>query len=164
VENVKKVLALPPGLIAVSFLRINKQLTLKIMIKSIGKLSLVAILAAMVVGMPVRVFAEDAPAASAAPAKAKATRFSGKLTKVDATAKTITVENKSKGDRTFEITSETKITKDGKPATLSDGVVGEPAGGTYTESSDGKMVAKSVRFGAAPKKVASDANPPASSK
>lgn len=130
------------------------------MIKSIGKLSLVAILAAMVVGMPARVSAENAPAA---PAKAKATAFRGKLAKVDASAKTITVENKSKGDRTIEITSETKITKDGKPATLSDGVVGEPVSGSYIEGSDGKMAAKAVKFGAAKsKKAASAANPPAS--
>jgi hypothetical protein len=124
------------------------------MIKSIGKLTLAAILAATVLGMPVRVSAEDTtPAAPAAPAKAKSTRFSGKLSKVDTTAKTITVENKSKGDRTIEITSETKITKDGKPAMLADGVVGEPVGGSYTEA-DGKMVAKSVRFGAAKPKPA----------
>ncbi len=140
------------------------------MIKSIGKLTLAAILAATVLGVPVRVSADDAapaaPASPTAPVKPKATRFSGKLSKVDTTAKTITVENKTKGDRTFEITSDTKIMKDGKPATLEDGVVGEPVGGTYAESSDGKMTAKIVRFGAPKPKPApatsAPANPPAS--
>jgi hypothetical protein len=125
------------------------------MLKSIGKLSLVAILAATVIGMPVRASAEDSTnSAPAAPAKAKATTFRGTLSKVDTTAKTITVSNKTKGDRTFEITSETKIMKDGKPATLEDGVVGEPVSGSYAESSDGKMAAKSIRFGAAKPKPA----------
>jgi hypothetical protein len=56
--------------------------------------------------------------------------------------------------------------KDGKPATLEDGVVGEPVGGSYAESADGKMVAKMVRFGAAKPKPApatsAPATPPAS--
>ncbi|HZQ47061.1 MAG TPA: hypothetical protein VFC07_08620 [Verrucomicrobiae bacterium] len=124
------------------------------MIKSIGKLTLATILAAMVVGVPVRVSAQDKPnAPHATPAKPKATRFMGKLGKVDSAAKTITVENKSK-ERTFEITSATKITKDGNPATLSDGVAGEPVSGSYSEV-DGKMVAKTVHFGKNPKKEGS---------
>jgi len=127
------------------------------MIKSIGKLTLAAILAAMVVGVPVRVSAQDktndVPAAPA-PAKPKAPGFRGTLSKVDSVAKTITVENKTKGDRTFEITSETKIMKAGKPATLEDGVVGEPVSGSYAEV-DGKMVAKRVTFGSRPKPAAS---------
>jgi Cu/Ag efflux protein CusF len=118
------------------------------MIKSIGKLTLAAILAAMVVGVPVRVSAQSttntAPAAPAA--KPKAPRFMGTLKKVDNAAKTITVENKTKGDRTFEITSETKITKDKKPATLADAAEGDTVSGTYTEGADGKMIAKKVNF------------------
>ena len=124
------------------------------MIKSIGKLTLAAIFAAMVVGMPVQVSAQDKKdAAPAAPAKAKTPSFRGTLAKVDESAKTITVENKTKENRTFHITSETKITKNKKPATLSDGVVGEPVSGTYDET-DGKMVAKKVTFGAKPKAAA----------
>lgn len=124
------------------------------MIKSIGKLTLAAILAAMVVGMPVQVSAQDKTNATpAAPAKPKAPGFRGTLAKVDEAAKTITVENKTKENRTFQITSDTKIMKDKKPATLADGVVGEPVSGTYTEV-DGKMVAKRVTFGAAKPKPA----------
>ena len=69
--------------------------------------------------------------------------FNGKLSAIDKNAQTLKV-----GERTFEITSETKITKAGKPATLSDGVVGEPVAGAYKKSEDGKMVATSIRFGA----------------
>src|ERR1700756_312715 len=52
--------------------------------------------------------------------KSKGGPFHGKLVAVDKVAKTITV-----GKRTFLITSETKIKKGGKPATLEGGVVGE---------------------------------------
>ena len=69
--------------------------------------------------------------------------FNGKLKAVDTNAMTLTV-----GERTFEISSETKITKAGQPATLSDGVVGEPVGGAYKKNADGKLSATSVHFGA----------------
>ena len=71
--------------------------------------------------------------------------FHGKLGAVDKTAKTITV-----GERTFQITSESKLSKGGKPATLDDAVVGEEVGGNYQKSDDGKLNAKTVRFGAKP--------------
>ncbi len=38
------------------------------------------------------------------------------------------------GTRTFEITADTKIFNDGEPATLSDGMVGEPVRGTYKKT------------------------------
>ena len=68
--------------------------------------------------------------------------FNGKLVAVDTNAMTLTV-----GKRTFEITSDTKIFKDGKPATLSDGVAGEMIGGTYKKEAYGKLTATSIRFG-----------------
>jgi len=63
---------------------------------------------------------------------------------VDKTAKTIKV-----GERTFHVTSETRIMKAGKPATLDDAVVGEEVGGTYKEA-DGKLNAVSLRLGPRP--------------
>lgn len=127
------------------------------MIKTLGKLTLAAILAASVLGVPVRVSADDST--NAAPAKpARASRFFGKLAAVDATAKTITVDNKTEKGRVFGITADTKITKDGKPATLSDGVVGDDVGGSYATAADGKMVAKTVRFGKVGKRPAPAAN------
>ena len=69
--------------------------------------------------------------------------FHGKLKAIDTTAKTISV-----GTRTFEITSETIIIKDGKSATLADGVVGDETGGAYKKTDDGKLVLTKLRFGA----------------
>ena len=68
--------------------------------------------------------------------------FHGTLNAVDKTTKTITV-----GKQTFQISSETKITKNGKPATLDDGVVGQEIGGYVKPTDDGKLTASSVRFG-----------------
>jgi len=70
------------------------------------------------------------------------TKFYGSVTAVDATAMTFSI-----GDQTFTVTSETQMTKDNKPATLADAVVGEPARGSYTEGSDGKLNVTKVRFG-----------------
>ena len=114
-----------------------------------------AILAAVVVGASERVSAQDTNA-PAAPMKSK--RFAGKISAVDSTAKTVTVDNKTDGSRTFGVTSDTKIMKDGKPGTLSDGVVGEPVRGTYTTGADGKMVAKMLSFGAPPMKKPTTTN------
>jgi hypothetical protein len=72
--------------------------------------------------------------------------FHGKLAAVDQTAKTISV-----GKRTFQITSETKIKKDGKPATLQDGMVGEEVSGYIKPNDAGKLVATTVNFGPKPK-------------
>ena len=71
--------------------------------------------------------------------------FRGKLDAVDKTAKTIKV-----GERVFQITSDTRLMKAGKPATLDDGVVGEEVAGNYTQADDGKLMARSVRFGPKP--------------
>ena len=78
--------------------------------------------------------------------------FHGKLAAVDKKAKTIAV-----GERTFQITSESKLSKGGKPATLDDAVVGEEVGGNYEKGSDGKLNARTVRFGAKPEAEAKKA-------
>jgi hypothetical protein len=57
---------------------------------------------------------------------------------------TLTVEK-----RTFNMTSETIVTKDDKPAVLADGVVGEPVRGAYKKNADGKLDAVMIRFGGA---------------
>jgi len=68
--------------------------------------------------------------------------FHGKLMAIDKVAKTISV-----GKRTFHITSETKMKKAGRPATLQDAIVGEPASGYVKPTPDGKWIAASVNFG-----------------
>lgn len=131
--------------------------------KNIIKLHITAILIAASVVVPTLTRAQDtntvAPTVSdqSTNAPAKKVRkhdhsvFTGKLTAVDTNAMTFTV-----GKRTFEVTSETKIEKDGQPATLSDSTLGEAAGGTYKKTDDGKLTAVSVRFGDKKKKEASD--------
>jgi len=129
------------------------------MIKSIGKLSLVTILTALVLGLPLVVSAQDktmpAPSSPAA-TTTKTIPFTGKLGSVDKVNMTITLDEK-KTNRVFGVTSETKITKSGKPATpatpatLGDGIVGEPVTGSYVKAADGKLTARSIIFGPKPK-------------
>jgi hypothetical protein len=70
--------------------------------------------------------------------------FNGTLTSMDTNAMTMTV-----GKRTFNMTSETIITKDGNPAVLEDGVVGGKVRGAYKKDAEGKLDATTVRFGGA---------------
>ena len=97
---------------------------------------------------------KDAPAK-----KPVAGPFHGNLAALDKSAKTITV-----GTRTFQITADTLIFKDGKPATLEDGVVEEPVSGYLKPAADGKLNATKVTFGVKPeakaaKKAAKKAAP-----
>ena len=113
-----------------------------------------SLLAAAIVSMSAQLLAQTTspPAADKKAAGAKkdtaakkkaAHPFHGKLAAVDKVAKTIKV-----GESIYQITSETKITKAGKPATLEDGVVDEPVTGYVKPADDGKMVATTLRFGA----------------
>lgn len=95
---------------------------------------------------PSKKSATDTPESSKGEKKPAAGPFHGKLASVDQTAKTISV-----GKRTFLITSETKIKKEGKPATLQDGVVGEEVSGYVKPNDAGKLVATTVNFGPKPK-------------
>ncbi len=74
--------------------------------------------------------------------KQSAGPFHGKLAAVDQAAKTITV-----GKRTFHVTSNTKIFKDGNAATLKDGVVGEVVSGGFKTDESGRLVATKITFG-----------------
>ena len=90
--------------------------------------------------------------------------FHGSLEAVDKTAKTVKV-----GERTFQVTSETRITKTGKPptpgdvkvgdpqstyapsrskpATLDDVKVGEEVAGSYKQADGGRLELRSLRLG-----------------
>lgn len=118
--------------------------------KQIIKLTL-GLFAFAIIAAPVLSRAQDnganpppAPGHSAPvkPKKHEGLVFGGKVTAVDAKAMTLTV-----GKRTFEVTAETKITKDGKPAILSDIAVGDKIGGTYKKSDDGKLTATTINAG-----------------
>ena len=91
---------------------------------------------------------------SAAPATAKAAKvsgypFRGKLKSVNKDALTLTLAGKEK-DRVFHVTADTKFVRDGKAVALGDGVEGEEVAGYARNEADGKALALSVRFGAAP--------------
>ena len=123
------------------------------MMKSIVRIGALSVLAAAIAVAPTQLLAQSTnkPAADKKPAAAQkdsvakkkaAHPFHGKLAAVDKVAKTIKV-----GESVYQITSATKITKDGKPATLDEGVVGDLVTGSVKPTDDGKMAATSVYFG-----------------
>ena len=118
--------------------------------KNISKITVLSLFAAALVAMPALSRAEGTNASAspsqAAPAKPKKHEglvFRGTVSAIDVKAMTLTVET-----RTFAVTSDTKIIKDGKSATLADGVVGEQVSGAYKKTDDGKLTAISIHFGA----------------
>src|SRR5215469_3617208 len=69
--------------------------------------------------------------------------FHGTVDALDTNAMTLKV-----GSRTFQITSDTRIMKDDKPAVLADGAVGQPVTGYYKAGQEGvNLDASSVYFG-----------------
>jgi hypothetical protein len=132
------------------------------------RVSLLALFSAIIVSAPGQLLTQNtskvstekkATAQTNAPASSEKTTkggpFHGKLAALDKVGKTIMV-----GKRTFQITSETKIKKAGKPATLEDGVVGETVSGYVKPSADGKLIATTVNFG--PKAVSDAGEAPKS--
>jgi len=112
-----------------------------------SKFILFGLIAAGVLAMPALSPAQDATGGSTtAPAAAKTPHgepFHGTVDALDTNEMTLTV-----GTRTFQITSETRIMKDDKPAVLSDGVVGQPVTGYYKPGQEGaNLDASSVYFG-----------------
>ncbi len=125
------------------------------MLKPIFKAAALGFLVAAIAGLPLTLSAQTntnttPPTAkksvgaktNAATAKQIGGPFRGKLVALDKVKKTITV-----GKRTFQITSETKLFKAGKPATFDDAVVGELASGGFKLAADGKLIATKVTFG-----------------
>jgi hypothetical protein len=125
----------------------NQQLIVYLMKKQITKLTL-SLFATAIVAAPLLAGGQE-PGANPPPAprhseRAKpktheTTPFNGKVTAVDTKAMTLTIKN-----RTYEVTSETKITKDGQPAVLSDIAVGDKVGGAYKKTDGGKLSATTI--------------------
>ena len=134
------------------------------MTKSVLKFGLLGFLTVALAGLPVATSAKDTnapatdkkPVKAAAPKPAKTTKlpFHGKLKTMDAGAKTFTV-----GERTFQVTSETIVMKDGKPALLADAVVGEMVSGSFTTAEDGKLNVGKLNIGAKAVKAVKAAKP-----
>ena len=92
--------------------------------------------------------AKDTPSQSPkSERKQKQIPFRGKVGAVDKTAKTVTLEGKEKS-RTFQITSATKITQDGKPAVIDDIIVGQTVGGSAKQTAAGKWEVVTLNIGA----------------
>lgn len=80
------------------------------------------------------------------PRKQEGLVFKGKVNAVDAQAMTLKV-----GERTFVVTPEAKITKNGQPATLEEIAVGDAVGGAYKKAAEGKLEATTINDGKKPK-------------
>ena len=118
--------------------------------RNILRIAVLSLLAAAIAVVSTQTLAQEKKEKPAvqkkdAPKGERGIPFHGKITAVNKAAKTVTV-----GERVFQVTSDTKIKKLGKPATLNDGVVGEDIGGTYIKGDNGKLTAKSLRFGPKP--------------
>ncbi len=119
--------------------------------KNLLKLSTLTLLALSLAGLPLVTSAQTNAPTTEKKSKSgkkdapKGHAIHGKLVSIDKTEKSITV-----GKSTYMVTSDTKITKDGKAATLEDGVVGEECGGYVRTNSVGKVVLSTLRFGAKP--------------
>jgi len=121
--------------------------------KSILRLAVLGLLSAAIAFAPAQVSAQDkkkddAAAEKDAPKEGKkkgeGLPARGKVTAINKTDKTVTV-----GERVFQINSETRMTKAGKPATLDDAAVGEDVGIFYKKDGE-KLVALTMRFGPRP--------------
>jgi hypothetical protein len=119
--------------------------------KQMTRISVLTLCAAAILAVPALSRAQNTttntPAAPAQTMQPKLKKlgtlpFRGNLTSVDTNAMTFVV-----GTRTFQVTSDTKITKDDKPAVLADGAAGQPVSGSYKKNDEGKLDAVTVHFG-----------------
>ncbi len=118
----------------------------------LAKITLFSLVAAALVAVPAVSRAADStnsPAASAPASKKHSLPFKGSAAAVDTAAATITV-----GQLTLNITSETKITKNGQPATMSDITVGASVTGAYKKDDAGKLNAITIKVSDKKKKKA----------
>jgi len=117
--------------------------------KQIAKIAFFSLIAAALMAVPTISRAQDTSAnASATATKKHGLAFRGKVAAVDTTASTITIK-----DQAYSVTSDTKITKDGQPATLADITVGTAVHGAYTKDAAGKLTATTITIGGKGKKA-----------
>jgi hypothetical protein len=137
-------------------------------IRMLGMLA-AGFMAVNVINLSTPVLADEAsvpPAAAKALEKGKFMPYRGKISAVDKTAKTITLGGKGK-ERVFQVAADTRILKDGQPATLDDVQVGEQARGQARLSSQGNHELISLYLGPKgdePKGTSSKATPAQPSK
>lgn len=117
----------------------------------ITKIALLGLVAAALVTTPSVTFAQDSTNAPAMAPKKHGGGIHGKVSAVDAAAMTITV-----GETTITVTSATKISKDAKPATLSDIAVGDTVICSGKKDDSGKFNATKIVDGKMMKKKQAD--------
>jgi hypothetical protein len=108
-----------------------------------SRFTLAAFVAITLAAVPAACLAEDKPAAntnSEMQVIARRTPFHGQVSGVDTAAMTLSV-----GTLLLHVTSETQITRDGKPATLASINVGEAVRGSYKKDEAGKLSAANIR-------------------
>ena len=120
------------------------------------RILMAAALATALFGTPLANWAaekSDSPpdAASKAEKKPKRIPFRGKISAVDKVAMTFTLEGKDKV-RTFLVTRETRLKKDGQDAVFDDLKVGELVGGQYRVGATGAQETVLVNIGTKPGK------------
>ena len=120
--------------------------------KLITRMLTVGLLTGLVAGAPlVNHAADKKPKMESAekPAKSDLVPIRGKIGAVDKVNLTITLEGKEKS-RLIQIKPDTKMTKDGQPATFEAAVVGEEIGGRVKKVGTDQYEAVSLRFGPKP--------------
>lgn len=108
------------------------------------KLLVALLLAAFAATTALPVAAAEKPAAEKKEPKPRALPAGGKIDALDQQAKTIKL-----GERVFHVVDDTKITKNGNPATLADAKVGDQVGLSYREV-DKTLNLVSLRIGPKP--------------
>ena len=105
--------------------------------------SLLGLLVAAVAGTPIglRAQATNAPLPGLIQINKNLFPFRGKLSAIDNKASTITLNN-----QTIQITPDTKISRQGKPASLAEGAEGDFVAGTFRKETDGKLKALDLNF------------------
>jgi len=110
-----------------------------------NRLLIPILLAVAVLSAPIVAQAADKAGAPKNEAQTKFRPFNGVIKSVDKSGKAIILQGAKA--QTFQIISETKITKDGKPATLDDLADGDSVGGRARETADGKWEATTINAG-----------------
>jgi hypothetical protein len=111
------------------------------------KICVILIAATAITFLPVSAQTTNTPATTnAAPAARKAVpSYRGKISAVDAAGMTLTVTGRQ-GEFKVKVSSKTRITKDGKPATFSDAAEGLAAFGQGKKDADNNWEATTLRL------------------
>ncbi|MGO8701412.1 MAG: hypothetical protein ACLQVY_27315 [Limisphaerales bacterium] len=111
------------------------------------KICLILITATAITSLPVSAQSTNTPATTnaARAARRAVPSYRGKISAVDATGMTLTVTGRL-GEFKVKVSSKTRITKDGKPATFSDAAEGLNAFGQGKKDADNNWEASTLRL------------------